>query len=168
MAESFVSYFETVEARTLMSSVPPILSQFPPVFVEQTPPQTHKVTAPIEPVSTFPPSATEPALPPSQPVQAVVADAPKGLKARPCFKAASICLSWQCVDSSAKTTVIEASTDGGKTFTTIAMLDADQTKFGATHLNRHKSYTFRVYTLDANSNASPTGDLPVSWVCKKK
>jgi hypothetical protein len=167
------SLIEAVEGRTLFSWTPvPVFGQVPPPIIAKAYPHLDKPSVPSKPshppTVSSPPPVSEPVVPPSDPVTPVIAAAPTGLKARPCFKAASICLSWKSVDPSAKTIIVEASTDGGKTFSTIAMLDADQKKFGAKHLDRHKHYTFRVYTLDAGNNASPTTDLPVSWVCKKK
>ena len=177
-----VCVMEPVEGRVLYSTTP-VFGQNPPAIFwraysqeSTTPRYGHGV---IPPSKVQPPKAQPPkALPPvvetpivntpvvPAPVAPVLADAPEGLKARAAKHSCCIALKWKSVDPSAKTIVVESSTDG-EHFSTIAMLDCDDTCYGAQNLNRSKTYTFRVYTLNDSNVASKVAEVEAPWKCKK-
>jgi hypothetical protein len=169
---------ELVEPRVMMS-MSPIASQNPapilwknydnddkPAVVKPQrptpPPVLSPVQAPVQPPVQTP---TEPTLPPVSPV--VAPDAPKYLKARPCPKKNAIALCWKKVNSAADTVVVEVATDG-QNFTTLAMVDADETRFCAKDLDKSKTYTFRLYALVGTVASAYSDDVKVEWGCRKK
>lgn len=137
---------ERVEERTLMSSV--ILSQFPAICMpashnrEAAPPKKGPSQAPSAGPRATPAAVAKPA-------------APQGLTATPVGN--TVKLTWQKTPR-AMDIVVDYSSDGGKTWTTLAMLGRNATKFTAEGLDSGKEYQFKLYAMN-NKGTSPASDI---------
>jgi hypothetical protein len=100
-----------------------------------------------------PPSSGAPSKPGSPVNKAPLA--PAGVKAQ--ASGTSITISWQAVDSSADTIVIDYSSDGSQ-YATLAILDDDELNFTATDLDEHKAYYFKMYAMN-DKGTSPASAI---------
>lgn len=143
---------ERVEERTLMSSV--IMTQFPALCM----PVSHAREEAPRP-SQGPaagPKAKPAAKPSAKPAASPTPVAPKGLTATPVGN--TVKLAWQKQPRNIDGIVLDVSTDGGKTWSTLGMLGKNATKFTAAGLESGKTYQFKLWTMNAKGT-SPASDI---------
>jgi hypothetical protein len=142
---------ERVEERTLMSSV--IMSQFPAICM---PVSESREAAPPAQGPSQAPSAGPRAKPGAKPAASPTPIAPKGLTATPVGN--TVKLAWQKVPRAVDTIVLDYSSDGGTTWSTMGMLGKNAIKFTAEGLESGKTYQFKLWTMN-NKGASPASDI---------